>query len=178
MNRESTKRAAVKRTAVQSTAVTRTAMARADAAAAVDPVVVGRARDLLERADNLLANADGVADSAERFRQYYLAALRAAGSMLAVLEPPITTRRRGSRSAWVRLTVQVPEWAPAADYLASVSDIRMKIESGQVRALDAALPATLRRYVVALLDDAEALIIAYEQGKLTNGGRPEIHLVS
>lgn len=161
------------------TAMKRAGGASGAATAVVDPIVVGRARDLLERADNLLANADGVADSAERFRQYYLAALRAAGSMLAVLEPASpTARRRGSRSAWVRLTVQVPEWAPAADYLASVSDVRMKIESGQVRALDAALPATLRRYVVALLDDAEALITAYEQGKLTNGGRPEIHLVS
>lgn len=149
------------------------------AADAVDPIVVRRARDLLDRGDNLLANADGVAESAERFRQYYLAALRGAGSMLAVLEPPSPRARRGgSRSAWARLSVAVPEWAAAAEYLASVSDVRMKIESGQIRTVDAALPATLRRYVVALLDDADAMVVAYEQGKLANGGRPELHLVS
>ncbi|GAB19344.1 hypothetical protein GOEFS_081_00340 [Gordonia effusa NBRC 100432] len=145
----------------------------------VDPIVVRRARDLLERGDNLLANADGVSDSAERFRQYYLAALRGAGSILAVLEPPApTARRRGSRNAWARLTAAVPEWDAAAEYLMSVSDVRMKIESGQIRAVDAALAATLRRYVVALLDDADAMVVAYEQGKLANGGRPELHLVS
>ncbi|NMO03332.1 hypothetical protein HH308_19135 [Gordonia sp. TBRC 11910] len=153
----------------------RTAPATAD----VDPIVVRRARDLLDRGDNLLTNADGVGDAAERFRQYYLAALRAAGSILAVLEPPAPpARRRGSRSAWSRLSIEVPEWAQAAEYLASLSDVRMKIETGQTRTVDAALPATLRRYVVALLDDAEGIIVAYEQGKSANGGRPEIHLVS
>ena len=39
---------------------------RADA---VDPVLVGRARDLLDRAEILIDNADGVPDTAERFRQ-------------------------------------------------------------------------------------------------------------
>ncbi|MFW0791680.1 SAV_6107 family HEPN domain-containing protein [Gordonia sp. CPCC 205333] len=154
-------------------------MKRTAADVIVDPIVVRRSRDLLERGDNLLANADGVADSAERFRQYYLAALRGAGSILAVLEPSApTARRRGSRSAWARLSVAVPEWDAAAGYLASVSDVRMKIESGQVRTVDTALAATLRRYVVALLDDADAIVVAYEQGKLANGGRPELHLVS
>ena len=36
----------------------------------VDPIMVSRSRDLLERAYVLLDNADGVADGAERFRQY------------------------------------------------------------------------------------------------------------
>lgn len=152
---------------------------RAASTTDVDPIVVRRARDLLDRGDNLLANADGVAEVTERFRQYYLAALRAAGSILAVLETPAPrSRSRGSRSAWARLSVVVPEWASAGEYLASLSDVRMKIESGQIHSIDPALPATLRRYAVALLDDAEGIIVAYEQGKLANGGRPEIHLVS
>ena len=53
-------------------------------AAPVDPVMVGRARDLLERAHVLFDNADGVDDDVERFRQLYLVALRASGAALAV----------------------------------------------------------------------------------------------
>ena len=44
-------------------------------AAPVDPVMVGRARDLLERAHVLFDNADGVDDDVERFRQLYLCLL-------------------------------------------------------------------------------------------------------
>ncbi len=152
---------------------------KASISAPVDPIVVRRARDLLERADLLLDNADGVPDLPERFRQYYLAALRGAGSILAVFEPtPPTARRRGSRSAWSRLSRVLPGWAPVAERLASLSDVRLNIESGHTRTVDPAMVARLRRDAVALLDEADATITAYEQGKSTNSGRPEIHLVS
>lgn len=150
------------------------------AATGPDPLVVRRSRDLLDRADTLLANADGVDDPAERFRQYYLAALRGAGALLAVHEPPKPARGRRpvDRSAWARLTAKVPEWAAAAEYLASLSQVRAGLEDGSIRGVDRQLPALLRTYVTALLDDAEAAIVAYEQGKPGNGGRGDVHLVS
>ena len=66
----------------------------------IDPWVIDRSRDLLERAYLLFDNADGITDQPERFRQFYLAALRSSGAVLAlslihISEP--TRRLRGSR---------------------------------------------------------------------------------
>ena len=66
----------------------------------IDPIVVRRSRDLLDRAEILFENADGVEDGTERFRQYYLTALRAAGAAIEIHEPSIRpVRRRHSRNA-------------------------------------------------------------------------------
>ncbi|GAC84395.1 SAV_6107 family HEPN domain-containing protein [Gordonia paraffinivorans] len=138
----------------------------------VDPVMVGRARDLLQRAHLLLDNADGVTDDAERFRQLYLVALRAAGAALAIGEPPTTTRRRTS-NAWTRIGVVVPELAGPAARFASLSSVRMKIESGIIRTLDPESVAGMRLLVVDFLRKVETLVIAYEQGKF---GTDEVHI--
>ncbi|WAC55858.1 SAV_6107 family HEPN domain-containing protein [Gordonia sp. SL306] len=133
----------------------------------IDPIVVGRSRDLLDRAQNLFDNADGVDDSAERFRQYYLTALRAAGAALEIHEPtnrPV--RRRHSRSAWNRVPVVVPELDDHAAYFAARSRIRLDIEAGLVRSIDDRAVQQMRRRVIDLLDAVEALLISYEQGKL------------
>ncbi|MFW0787076.1 SAV_6107 family HEPN domain-containing protein [Gordonia sp. CPCC 206044] len=135
----------------------------------VDPVVVRRSRDLLDRAHILFDNADGVDDPAERFRQYYLTALRGAGAALEIHEPsnrPV--RRRHSRSAWNRLPVVVPELAPHAEYFAARSRIRLDIESGLVRTMDGRTVAQMRRRVIELLDAVEDVLIAYEQGRLAH----------
>ena len=132
----------------------------------VDPIMVSRSRDLLERAYVLLDNADGVADGAERFRQYYLAALRGAGAELAVYEPPGRPRRRGSANAWSRIAVVAPALAGEADVFASLSPTRMRIESGIVRTIDTKYVTAMRAAVTGFLRRVEDLIIAYEQGRL------------
>ncbi|MEE4023185.1 SAV_6107 family HEPN domain-containing protein [Gordonia sp. PKS22-38] len=132
----------------------------------VDPIVVRRSRDLLDRAHVLFDNADGVTDSAERFRQFYLTALRAAGAVLEIHEPSTRpARRRHSRSAWNRLPVVIPALAEHADFFAARSHLRLDIESGLVRAVDDRVVAQTRSRVIGLLDDVEELLIAYEQGK-------------
>ncbi|MAU81162.1 SAV_6107 family HEPN domain-containing protein [Gordonia sp. NPDC062954] len=134
----------------------------------IDPIVVRRSRDLFDRALILFDNADGVEDSAERFRQYYLTALRAAGAVLEIHEPSIRpTRRRHSRSAWNRLPIVVPKLADHAEYFAHHSGIRLDIESGLVRTVGETTLRLTRRQVLALLDDVEDLLIAHEQGKLS-----------
>jgi hypothetical protein len=141
----------------------------------IDPIVVRRSRDLLDRAEILFENADGVEDGTERFRQYYLTALRAAGAAIEIHEPSIRpVRRRHSRNAWNRLPVVVPELAEHADFFAARSQTRLDIESGLVRTLDDRSIGAMRRQVIALLDDVETLLIAYEQGKLTHqNARPD-----
>ncbi|GAC69544.1 SAV_6107 family HEPN domain-containing protein [Gordonia soli] len=141
----------------------------ADTTVTIDPVVVQRGRDLLERADILFENADGVPDSAERFRQYYLAALRGAGAALALHEPRTRPARRvGSRDAWSRIATTVPALGDRAGRFASLSRTRMDIESGLVRSVDEQTVVGLRRQVAEFLDLVERLVIAYEQGKLAH----------
>ncbi|AZZ81777.1 MULTISPECIES: SAV_6107 family HEPN domain-containing protein [Gordonia] len=132
--------------------------------APVDPVMVGRARDLLQRAHLLLDNADGVSDDAERFRQFYLVALRAAGAALAIGEPAGPARRKTS-NAWTRIGVVAPDLAPLAARFATLSPVRMKIESGIIRTLDPDSVAGMRLLVLDFLRRVETLVIAYEQGK-------------
>lgn len=135
--------------------------------AVVDPVIVNRARDMLERAHVLFGNADEVPDGAERFRQYYLAALHAAGAALVVHEPRVVPARsrRGSRSAWERVVVLIPELAGAARRMAGRSSMRMNIEAGLIRTVEPAELRSLRCEVLTLLDQAEGHVVAYEQGK-------------
>lgn len=139
-------------------------------AAEVDPIVVGRARDLLERADRLLENAVGIADDAERFRQLYLTALRAAGAAVAIGEPGYgRSTRRLSSNAWSRLAAVVPELADQAGRFASWSALRMNIEAGLERDVDPVVAAELHRLVLTFLDTVEQLVITYEQGGGTAG---------
>lgn len=131
----------------------------------VDPIVVGRARDLLERADLLLENADGITDDAERFRQLYLTALRAAGAALAIGEPTSGRSTRGlSSNAWNRLAVIMPDLAEQAERFAAWSVLRMNIEAGLERDVDPVVVAELHRLVLTFLDTVEGVVIAYEQG--------------
>ncbi|MBM7278178.1 hypothetical protein JTZ10_10430 [Gordonia rubripertincta] len=136
--------------------------------APVDPVMVGRARDLLQRAHLLLDNADGVSDDAERFRQFYLVALRAAGAAIAISEPVGPARRKTS-NAWTRIGVVAPDLAPLAARFATLSPIRMKIESGIIRTLDPDSVAGMRLLVLDFLRKVETLVIAHEQGKFGTG---------
>lgn len=144
--------------------------------AVIDPVVIGRSRDLLDRAYLLFDNADAIefdaldaglaVDEAERFRQYYLSALRAAGAAIALHEPRLRpVRVRGSRSAWSRLRSLIPSLSPFAESFAARSRTRMNIESGIDRTVDPEVVGALRADAVRFLGEVEGLIIAYEQGK-------------
>ena len=131
---------------------------------AADPIAVGRARDLLDRADLLLENASGVEDDPERFRQLYLAALRGAGAALAIHEPAGRAVRRRTPNAWSRIARVVPDLAPHAEYFAELSVLRMNIEAGIERAVDPVLVAQVHRRVLVFLDAVEEQVVAYERG--------------
>ncbi|WP_440712605.1 SAV_6107 family HEPN domain-containing protein [Gordonia sp. FQ] len=143
-------------------------------AATADPRVVLRSRDLLDRAEVLFEDAARVTDDgAERFRQFYLAAIRAAGAVLAVYEPPgPVRRRRNARDAWSRIKAAAPQYAELAEYFGGLSAMREKVEVGLVRQVDDTLCARVERRAAEFLDAADASLLAYEQGALPGAERP------
>ncbi|GAA4678878.1 SAV_6107 family HEPN domain-containing protein [Gordonia humi] len=154
----------------------------------VDERVVLRSRDLLERAEALFDDASKITDDEpERFRVFYLAAIRAAGAVLAVHEPagPVR-RRRDARDAWSRIRAVAPEAHDLAEYFGGLSAMRAKVESGLVRTIDPTMCARVERRAMEFLDVADATLLAYEQGKIghrrrtsaTGGGRRGDLLVS
>lgn len=153
----------------------RLAMARPAASSArsgtADPHVVHRSRDLLDRAEALFEQAASVEDDgAERFRLFYLAAIRASGAVLEIYEPTGTVRRRrGAMDAWSRIKARAPECAELADYFGGLSNMRSRVEAGLVKAVDPTFCARVERRAVEFLDVADATLLAYEQGKLTTG---------
>ncbi|MFT3715465.1 MAG: SAV_6107 family HEPN domain-containing protein [Gordonia sp. (in: high G+C Gram-positive bacteria)] len=146
----------------------------------LDPQVVHRSRDLLERAELLFDEAAGIEDDgAERFRIFYLAAIRAAGAVLAVYEPPRPVRRRrDARDAWSRIRAVAPQYSELADYFGGLSQMRERVETGLVRHVDDTLCARVERRAVEFLDAADETLLAYEQGREGNGGRRADLLVS
>ncbi len=134
----------------------------------VDPRRVHQSRDLLDRAEVLFDEASGVRDDgAERFRQFYLAAIRAAGAILAVYEPsgPVR-RRRDARDAWSRIKAVAPQYADLAEYFGGLSVMRSRVEAGLVRQVDDTLCARIERRAAEFLDAADVSLLAYEQGRL------------
>ncbi|AVM01003.1 hypothetical protein C6V83_12805 [Gordonia iterans] len=144
----------------------------------VDPHVVHRSRDLLERAEVLFEEASRVTDDgAERFRQFYLAAIRASGAVLALYEPPgPVRRRRNARDAWSRIKAVAPQYADLAEYFGGLSRMRSRVEAGLVRQVDDTLCARVERRAAEFLDAADASLLAYEQGRLGGSTRSERRL--
>ncbi|MBM7367104.1 SAV_6107 family HEPN domain-containing protein [Gordonia hydrophobica] len=136
--------------------------------ATADPHIVHRSRDLLERAEVLFDQAASVDDDgAERFRLFYLTAIRAAGAILEIYEPTgKVRRRRGATDAWSRIKARAPECAELADYFGGLSTMRSQVEAGLVKAVDPTFCARVERRAVEFLDVADATLLAYEQGKL------------
>lgn len=134
----------------------------------VDPRLVHRSRDLLDRAEVLFDEAAGVTDDgAERFRQFYLAAIRAAGAILTVCEPPgPVRRRRDARDAWSRIKAVAPQYADLAEYFGGLSVMRSRVEAGLVRQVDDTLCTRVERRAAEFLDAADASLLAYEQGRI------------
>lgn len=129
-----------------------------------DPTVVVRARDLLSKADSLAAHAGDAPDDAERLRELYVCALRAAGAALVIGESP-TAARRGSSSAWARLPRAIPSLTTWATYFAGLSRLRADIEVGIVRDVDPEQVSRTHARLLDFLDDVEAEVVAYEQGR-------------
>ncbi|NLG44931.1 SAV_6107 family HEPN domain-containing protein [Gordonia sp. (in: high G+C Gram-positive bacteria)] len=162
--------AAGRRSAELRLAMARPAVGNARAAA-VDPHVVQRSRDLLDRAEVLFDQAASVEDDGtERFRLFYLAAIRASGAILEVYEPTgKVRRRRGATDAWSRIKARAPECAELADYFGGLSNMRSRVEAGLVKSVDPTFCARVERRAVEFLDVADATLLSYEQGKLTPG---------
>lgn len=144
----------------------------------IEPKVVTDAHRLLDQAVAIADDGDVVAGNAERLRLYYLAALRAAGAVLVVLE---SRRRapRGQRSAWVRLEAQAGAGGgdvalgEAAAFFAGHSVLRQRVETGLVREVDQAVVARMRIRLSALIAVAEDVLADYEQGRAPYGGGPQ-----
>ena len=154
----------------------------------VDERVVLRSRELLERAEALFEDASAVEDDgAERFRLFYLAAIRASAAVLAVHEPPgPVRRRRDARDAWSRIKAVAPEAHDLAEYFGGLSVMRGHVEAGLVKTVDSTLCARVERRAMEFLDLADATLLMYEQGKMPDrrrstgrsGGRQADLLVS
>lgn len=130
-----------------------------------EPAQIISARELLERADVRLRESDVVTDPTEEFSALYQSALRGAGAVLAVAERP--SRRRGSRSAWTRLPLALPELAGWASYFAGLSRLRADAEAG-ISAVTGDQIAALRPHVDEFLRVVEMEIDRREQGKSSN----------
>lgn len=126
--------------------------------------VSARASTLLRRADDLLSEAVGASDPAERFRLAYLAALRGAGAVVAAAElgTPRPPRRPASRNAWVLLSRAADDFAGWADFFADRSATRARVEAGIVRAVDDGEAARFFDDVGRFLGDVERYIGADE----------------
>ncbi len=129
-----------------------------------DPRVVTRARDLLEKADSLAALAADAPGPADQLRELYVSALRAAGAALAIGESSLGPRR-GTSNAWARLPRAIPSMTTWATYFAGLSRLRADIEVGIVRDVDALRVRETRARLQDFLDDVEAEVLAYEQGR-------------
>ena len=75
---------------------------------------------------------------------------------------------RGSRSAWKRIGLLIPELAESARRMDERSSTRMNIEAGLTRTVPPGDLHALRGELLDLLDRAESLVVAYEQGKLAH----------
>lgn len=129
------------------------------------PAQIISARELLERAEVRLRDSDVVTDPTEEFSALYQAALRGAGAVLAVTERP--TRRRGSRSAWARLPLALPELAEWASYFGGLSRLRADAEAG-ISSVSEEQIAALRPRVDEFLHVVEMEIDRRERGKSSN----------
>ncbi|GAA3038066.1 hypothetical protein GCM10010528_18290 [Gordonia defluvii] len=153
-------------------------MGAADSSVGIEPTVVMDAHRLLDQAIRITDDGDLVVGNAERLRTYYLAALRTAGAVLAVLE---SRRRgpRGQRSAWVRLGAQARAAgggfgvADSAAYFAGYSALRQRIETGLVDDVDQAMVARMRVHLEAFIAAAEGVLADYEQGRPLLAAPPE-----
>ncbi len=119
--------------------------------------VSSRAATMLRRADELLSEAAGTPDAAERFQLAYLAALRGAGAVLAVAEVRAgqSVRRTRTRNAWVLMTKADPGFARWADFFADRSATRAAIEAGITRSLPAEEVDTFYGEVGSFLHEVE-----------------------
>ncbi|WP_024793143.1 SAV_6107 family HEPN domain-containing protein [Tomitella biformata] len=120
-----------------------------------------RAFELLGRADSLLSEAACVrdAESAERFRLAYLAALRGAAAVLAA-RPCKQNRRKGSGSAWALLMGVAPELSTWAAFFADHSARRIAIEAGVTGRVTSVEADQLLREAERFLDVVEDVIEA------------------
>lgn len=159
-------KSAVSKSAVSKSTVSKSAGIKSTG---IDPSRVHLSRDLLDRAEVLFEDAARVTDDgAERFRQFYLAAIRAAGAVLAIYEPPgPVRRRRDARDAWSRVRSVAPQYAELAEYFGGLSVMRSRVEAGLVSQVDDTLCARVERRAVEFLDAADATLLAYEQGRLS-----------
>ncbi|HNP58686.1 MAG TPA: SAV_6107 family HEPN domain-containing protein [Gordonia sp. (in: high G+C Gram-positive bacteria)] len=137
------------------------------AGSVIEPRIVADAHRLLDQAVAIADEGDIVVGNAERLRLYYLAALRAAGAVLVVLE---SRRRapRGQRSAWVRLEAQSGADAALGEdaaFFAGHSALRQRVETGLVREVDQAVVARMRIRLSGLIAIAEDTLAGYEQGR-------------
>lgn len=126
------------------------------------PIPSSRAQDLLGRADALLGQAvcADEADTGERFRLAYVAAVRGAAAVLAVSPAP---RRRGaSRSAWVQLCFAAPELTGWADYFADHSAARQAVEAGVTGRVGGPLAEEIVAVAREFLDAVEALVVSVD----------------
>ncbi|AYF75587.1 hypothetical protein D7D52_18955 [Nocardia yunnanensis] len=128
----------------------------------------GRAGDLLRKADGLLMQARGETDPAERFRTAYLAALRAAGAVLALTGADRAPRAR-SRNAWVLMQRAAPEFVMWADYFTGQSETRAALEAGLPRPVDDRRADEFASRVGAFLHDVEDLLAAAARLRPSSG---------
>ncbi|MGL4304566.1 MAG: SAV_6107 family HEPN domain-containing protein [Mycobacteriaceae bacterium] len=130
------------------------------------------AQDFIGRADDLLIDAAGSTDPGERFVYSYLAALRGAGAVLAVMERRV--RHSGSRSAWVRMRTVSPEFTQWATYFAQHSVTRAAVEAGITARVDAVLANQLYLKAGEFLDAVDDVVECLaSDGRVKIGGRKE-----
>ena len=111
---------------------------------------------LLERADHLLVEALGEPVAADRFLTAYLAGLRGADAVIALVIPaPAARRRKAAGGAWHTMARLAPEFALWSDYFAEYSALRASIMSGVSRSMSSEQADEFCSRVNAFLHDVE-----------------------
>lgn len=125
---------------------------------------------LLERADHLLVEAGVESAPSDRFLTAYLAALRGAAAVIALVAPaPSVRRRRGTGGAWQTMARLAPEFTMWSDYFAEYSPLRAAIMAGVSRPMPSERADEFFARVTAFLHDVEDHLGA--AGRLPVDGR-------
>ena len=112
---------------------------------------------LLGQAESGLAAAELEENSARRFADAYLAALRAAAALLAMRGRPHRARSR-PMSVWTLLSAVAPELREWAAFFASCSATRASVQAGITRAVSPRSADDLVRQTGQFIDLVSRLI--------------------
>jgi len=124
------------------------------------------AERLLRRADEDLSSATAADEAWEQFRIAHLAALRAAGALVAPADGRRRPRRAHAGPVWTAVRRDFPGMAPWCDTFTANARLRSAIDAGQLDVVDASGAWSALCDAASFVAEARALLRAEEAAEL------------